>query len=494
MTSGDDTVPERDGTAVLDTSAAGGLAVRGGALRVVGYAVGVAATVASAALLFRHLGVVDGGRYVLVLSLVTLAGGVTDAGLSSLGVREIVLRDGQERASFVRHLIGLRIVFSVLGIGLACAYAAVAGYGGTLILGTALAGLGVLVQNLQSTLATGLMAELRLGWVTAVDLLRQLVTVLGIVVLVELGAELLPFLALVPVAGAVALAMTAVLVRRSIPFAPAYARREWWTLIVETLPFALAVAVGAIYFRLAILLVDLVSNATQTGYFGVSFRIVEVVVAVPQLVVGAGFPIFARAARDDAQRLRYGLQRMLEACVLLGAAVAVGLGVGAPVAIEVVAGSGFDDAIPVLRLHAIAMMFAFASAVFGYALLSLHRHRAVLVMNAAALAAIAVLVPVLARSSGAEGAAAATAVAELVLASAGWLLLARAGGVQLGLGKAPRVALAAALALLPALVLPALPATVAGLIVLGAAALALGAVPEEAVVEARGVLRRLRRA
>ena len=46
-----------------------------------------------------------------------------------------------------------------------------------------------------------------------------------------------------------------------------------------------------------------VSTDEETGYFSAAFRIVEVVGVIPWLLVSAGFPILARAARDDDERL-----------------------------------------------------------------------------------------------------------------------------------------------------------------------------------------------
>ena len=53
------------------------------------------------------------------------------------------------------------------------AFAAAAGYGSTLVLGTAIAGVGLLLQLVQSLLATALQAQLRFGWVSVAELLRQ---------------------------------------------------------------------------------------------------------------------------------------------------------------------------------------------------------------------------------------------------------------------------------------------------------------------------------
>lgn len=70
---------------ILDTTEAGGVVVRGGTLRLVGYLSGLLLSVASISLLTRHLGVGQYGQYTTVLSLVTVVGAVTDAGMGGLG-------------------------------------------------------------------------------------------------------------------------------------------------------------------------------------------------------------------------------------------------------------------------------------------------------------------------------------------------------------------------------------------------------------------------
>ena len=105
-----------------------GGAVRGGALRVPATALGVVLTVGSAAVLFRHLGVDDSGRYVLVLALVTLFGGVTDAGLSTIGVREIAARGGMRaRAAAAEPARPADRLHRASASLLACAYAVARG-------------------------------------------------------------------------------------------------------------------------------------------------------------------------------------------------------------------------------------------------------------------------------------------------------------------------------------------------------------------------------
>lgn len=476
---------------LLDTPDAGPAAIRGGAIRVAGYGAGIVITAMSAALLFRHLEVEDGGRYVTVLALVSIVAGLTDAGLTGIAQRELVVRHPSQREPLLRNLIGMRIVLGVVGLAGAVAFAAVAGYGSAMVVGTALAGLGAIVQTFQSTLAVQLMVDLRLGWVTILELVRQVVMVVGIVVLVLAGASLVAFLALLIPASLVAVGMTIWLVRGEVPLRPSFEWPEWRVLIRDVLPYATVVLVSIIYFRVAVIVLSLVSSARETGYFGASFRVTEVLLAIPQLAVASAFPIFVRAARDDVDRLSYGVGRMLHAMTVLGVALALALFLGAPFVIDVIAGPGFEPAAGVMRIQAVTLLLVFLVVTFNFALLSLRQHAAMLAITGGALLVNAVGAGLLGAAHGARGAALATMAADLIaVLASGWALSRLGLPVGRWLSVVPRIALAA----VPAAALwfapiPALPKAAIGVAVFAVGAVVLRAVPEELMIEAR----RLRR-
>jgi O-antigen/teichoic acid export membrane protein len=470
------------GPELLDTPAAGEAAIRGGAVRVAGYVAGIGLSVVSSALLFRHLGVVAAGRYVTVITLVSLAGGVTDAGLVTIGLRELSTRPQEQVGSFFASLSGLRLVLALLGVLGAVAFAALAGYPAQMVGGTLMAGGGLMLQTSQNSFAMPLQAQLRLGWVTLAELLRQAFGAGAIVVLVWVGSPLLPFWAVTLPAGLAGSGLCAWLIRRTVPLGPGFDRTIWAPLLRDTLPYAAATAVGVIYFRLAILIMSLVSSARQTGYFGASFRVVDVGFVIPFLLVSSTFPVFARAARDDRDRLDRALGRLLDISLVLGLATGLMLLTGAGFVISVVAGPGFAPAAGVLQIQGVALVASFVGTVFSFGLLSLHRYRAVLLVNLTVLLLSGVLTGVLARTHGARGAAAATLIVEIIYT--GML-----GAARVRAGTRPQVsartvsgaivaALTGSLALLPAglpeVVRPALALAIYTMMLL-----ALGAVPRE---------------
>jgi len=418
-------------------------------MRVGGYIAGALVGAGAAALLFRHLGVVETGRYVTAMSLVAIVAGLSDLGLSAVGVREISLRPASERWRLAQELLGLRIVLTVSGVA-AMSVIAWVGYSATLAAGVALAGVGLLLQATQDNFAMPLTVDLRLGWVSALDLLRQVLNTLLILLLVVAGAHLLAFLSVSIPAGLVVLVSTVIVVRGRRALRPSFDRRQWRALLTAMLPYSAAVAAAAIYFRVSIVIVSALSSSTQLGYFSASFRIVEALTAVPALLASAAFPIFARAARDDHERFGYALGRVFEVALIVGVWLAVSIAVGATLAINIIGGSKFHPASQVLAIQGVAIGAMFVSAVWANGLLGLGLYKQILALNLAALAANAVLVSLLVSLDGARGAAIGTGLAEIGYAIGNALLVVRGRPLlSPSLRILPKVALAAALGLAP---------------------------------------------
>jgi len=113
---------------VLDSREAGGRIIRGGVVRGGGYVLNTLIALLGIALITRHLGVVDFGRFQTVISLITMVATVTDAGMATLGLREYAQRSGEERDRLMRSLLGLRLVLTLLGAAIATLIALAIGY------------------------------------------------------------------------------------------------------------------------------------------------------------------------------------------------------------------------------------------------------------------------------------------------------------------------------------------------------------------------------
>ena len=162
-------------------------------------------------------------------------------------------------------------------------------------------------------------------------------------------------------------------------------------ILREAAPVALSLAVNVLYVRALIILMSLLASPLQTGYFATSYRVLEVFVSVPLLMLGSAFPVLAHAGDADEGRLAYALQRLAEVTLLTAVAIVLVLVIAAQPILDVLGGSKYDQAADVLRIQAFALLGAFLTQVWVTGLVSIRRQRALILTNCVALATALVL-------------------------------------------------------------------------------------------------------
>jgi O-antigen/teichoic acid export membrane protein len=482
---------------ILDTGLAGGMVMRGAVLRLAGFGAGGLLTAASAILLTRHLGVVRFGQYATIVALATLVAQLTEGGLTNLTTRDFALASSERKVKLIGDRLGLQLVTTFVAIALCGVFALAAGYGSARTWGALAAGLGLGLAMLQGTVAVPLVASLRLGATSGLELARQAILVGLTVVLVLVGAGLLPLLAALIPSSLIVLAATWGLARQEVRVRPIFHPRAWAALVRPAIVLSLSSGVATIYIFTAQILTSLSASSVQTGLFAASLRVFAVVASIPALMVTSALPLLARAARDDADRLEFAMQGLFEVALIAGVGVGVILIVGAKPIIDVVGGHKYAGATGPLRIEGAAVLGTCLTPVWSTGLLALHRHSAQLVCNLISLAVVAGVTLGLAPVIGARGAAVATVVGEWTVAVS-LLLALRLTNRRLmpkTLAVAPRVAIAGASAVAVMLLpIPAIAQLALAILVYTVVVVALNALPVELLELAPGLSARFRRA
>jgi O-antigen/teichoic acid export membrane protein len=473
---------ERFDVEVADSAEAGALFIRGGVVRLVAFGVGLVFSVGSIPLVTRHLGPSRFGYVGTVSAIVFIIAGFTEGGLTTLGVREYANAAPEQRPVLLRNLIGLRITATTIAVVLVALVTFALGSPEPITVGVLVGGAGLVCTIVGENFTVPLLVTLRIPAAAMLDLLRGGVLAATYVALVLLGSGPVPFMGATIASGLALLAGSAVVLRGRIAARPNFDFAMWRALLSRTLPYAVASAVGVVYFREALVLISYLSTIRQAGYYAAAFRIVEVLTTLPWMIASASFPIFARAARADVPRLGNGLQRLFEAAMLLGVWMTISVLVGAPLGIQVIAGPRYHPAIGVLEIQGLAIITSSLVATFGCVLLSLELYGSLLRANAVAVAVVTIASFALIPSGGARGAAIAPTAAEAVLALAYAVALARHDRrLRVSLRVVPRIALACGAAL--ALAEVATDSSLLRLVIVGVVyfgvALVLRAIPPE---------------
>lgn len=435
--------------------------VRGSIQRAGGFAAVNVLTAAGAVLLLRHLGVVDFGRYGTVMALLTIVQGVSDAGLSMTGSRELsMLSDELERHELLAHLVGLRIVLTGIGVLGAVAFALAVGYTRTMVEGTALAGAGIFILSVQASLLLPLVVELRNLRLAANDVLRQFMLVLCFLGLTIAGSALLAFLAAQLIAAIAVLLVTPLLLHRRHLVRPRWSGSQLRALALQTLPLAVSGVLSVLYFRILVILMSLLdSSATQLGYYVTSARVIELFLGLPVMLVGVVLPVLSVSSRDNTERLQYVTLRMTQTICLIGVLLALIMGIGSQPIILVLGGPQYSGAASVLQIQCLALITIFVAGAWTTTLVGMGRTRALAISTAIGVAAVLVFGASLIPPLGAKGAAIAAVVADVIFCATIYVPLRRGGaGAALRAGPFLRIATCAAPGLVLALTSPLSPA------------------------------------
>jgi O-antigen/teichoic acid export membrane protein len=486
--------PDHAGEDVLRSRGAGRRVIHGSALRVGANLAGLALALITAALLLRHLGVDESGRYVTVMSLVGIAVAVVDNGLNVSAAKDMTVRDRSERAELLGNIVGQRILVGALAIVCLVAFALIASYPEEMVAGTLLAGSGVMLASVGTSMLVPLTVDLRNAGIAGVELLRSFVTMVGVAVLAVVGAGLTPFLAVQVAVGLSVLAAVPLLVGPAGIVRPRLDWVEQRGLLRTALPIAAALALGQIYFRLVIVLMSLISNSTQTGYFGGSLRAMEALIVIPILVAGVALPVMTAAAHDNLARLRYAIEGLSEGAIIAGILIILVTVRAADPVMRGIGGAEFEPAGDVLRIQVVALLFIALYQIWTVALVALGQQRQLILTNGLGLLAVAVFASILVPPLGAKGGAIASVCADAVLAGLiYWRLHRSTGKVTVRSGFLLRVAIASA-AGAAALLAPIgdIPGAILSAIVFIGVGFAVGMVPKELrdVLGPEGLLRR----
>ena len=446
---------QREDSDILGDADVASRVVKGGIQRAGGFVALNLITAGAAVLLLRYLGVDRYGRYGTVMALLAIVQGVTDAGLSLTGSRELsVRRTDAERREVLSHLIGLRIILSAVGLVLAVGFAAAAGYSRVMVEGTAVAGTGILVLSIQSSVLLPLTVELQ-NWRLALnDFLRQVVLVACFVAFVLAHGSLLSIFLAQLIAGLAMLVLTPALVGRHRLVRPRWTRSEMRALTGRTLPLAISGALIAMYFRVIVILISLLDHsARQIGYYVTSERIIELFLNLPTILIAVVIPVITISARDNHARLGYVTLRMTQMMAVVGVLLAVVLHTGARPILLVLGGHQYLGAGTVLEIQCFALITVFITSAWMTTLIGMRRTRLLITTTAVGVIAVLGCGFALIPPFGANGGAYAAVAADVIFCIAMYGALVRAGlRSQLAAGPLLRIAAAA----IPAFALGAL--------------------------------------
>ena len=180
------------------------------------------------------------------------------------------------------------------------------------------------------------------------------------VALVLLYGELELLIIGVVFAEALALILSLYVIRRRFgPFAPKFQFTVWWDFLSRSAPIGLGVIFSVLYFRLDIVMLQLMTDDGVVGFYSAAYKLFEVVVVLPHSLMIVLFPSLVEEFHTDRGKFEISLKKAFIVFFVVGSSIALVFFGFSNEIIGLIYGNDFLFSIKVLDVLAIAISLSF---------------------------------------------------------------------------------------------------------------------------------------
>jgi O-antigen/teichoic acid export membrane protein len=425
-----------------------------GAGRVAMTAIGLA----SVGIATRYLGPEPWGSFAAATAFVGVLQVLTDFGLFTIGAREIAKRPDEARQILSSlFTVGIAVSLGGAAIALGVMFLIYPGAEHHLVREAILLLMATVPLSAPYGAAGAYFIAQQQAYVPALTSLAASLVTVGLVAAAaefDWGFEAV-VLAYVIGAACQAVLLIALSAKR-FPLRLSFDRTRGRQLFSWALPLGAAMLIGTIYWQLDLILLSLLKPGSEVALYGVSTKVLVGLVALPEFVMITLLPEFARltATRERFDEIVQKAFTVLQVVALAIFVFVVGF---ATDIVRLLGGRAFEGAASVLQILMLAVALMYFGAVLSQGFVAQNKQKQLLLIGGVVLPLNLGLNLALIPAWGANGAAAAWVLSELVILAALAALYRRFARLP-RLERAPQVltatAAAAGVGLLKVVVLP----------------------------------------
>ncbi len=344
----------------------------------------------------QHLGAKGYGQLATVTSFIFFFALLADLGVTTVTARDIA-REPHNAALIISKALGFRLLLCVvIAPSLAgAAYFIYPAERNTVGLGVLIMSADLFFVSVQAIVQAYYTARVRNDVPSLLLVITKLLYFSGTVIAVITTHSVVVFITAYVTADAITAATSLYLVRRRVPIRILIVPREWWALVVVSVPLGAMQVVNRIYSRLDSVLLSIMRGPSDVGIYGIAFNFTDALSNLPVYVMGSVLPALVRTS--SREELRTKLQVVFDIIVWLAAPIAVGGFELRSQIVLLVAGPGFRASDAPMAIMIFSIVVSFPQVVFVWGCLAVNEYKwllpAVIVTALVNLATNLLLIP-----------------------------------------------------------------------------------------------------
>ncbi|MDC0947120.1 flippase [Nitrospinaceae bacterium] len=180
------------------------------------------------------------------------------------------------------------------------------------------------------------------------------------IALVLLYGELELLIIGVVFAEALALILSLYVIRRRFgPFAPQFQYSVWWDFLSRSAPIGLGVIFSVLYFRLDIVMLQLMTDDRVVGFYTAAYKLFEIVIVLPHSLMIVLFPSLVEVFHTDREKFKISFKKAFTVYFVVGSSIALVFFGFSNEIIGLIYGDNFLFSVKILEILAIAIALSF---------------------------------------------------------------------------------------------------------------------------------------
>ena len=346
-------------------------------IQIVGKILGLALSLVTVGLLTRYLQTEGYGNYTTVMAYLFFFTGFADLGLYVFTVNELAKTN--DKRTLLSNIYGLRSTIALFCLMLGLALVWLFPYPDVVKIGVIIGALSIYFALLDQITVAYYQSELAMQRSAVAEILGKAVILAGTIVAIFLKLNLLYILGVVVIGSLAHFLINYLGVKSRLGVSFEYNLMTWRKIIAKTWPIAVYTIFVLIYFKSDTVLLSILRPAAtaqlEVGIYGAPYKILEVLIGFPPLLIGLVSPILARAWQEKAlARFTKIYQKSFDALALITLPIVGGGIVLATPIINAVA-PGFPDSDKILQILLLATGVIFLAHLPTFALVALNRQK-----------------------------------------------------------------------------------------------------------------------
>ena len=323
-------------------------------------------------ILTTFLGVDGFGAYITITNYLIIASVIAEFGFNALLTTEIAGKDEKQVSHIVNNLFTFRLVMAVSVIGILASTTVwlIPTYTTEVKTLVALGAIGTIGASLSQVLVGVFQTKLRTDKITIGDFLARITLMLGVLGLAFLGqVNLFWVMVWYSVSGIVQATFMIISTYKYYPLKLNIDWQYWKQVFKKALPLFVIITFNLIYYRIDTVMLSIMKDQTAVGLYGASYKILEILIAIPGMFMGILLPLFAKYYLQERTRFQHIFQQAYNILLTIAIPLAVAGILLSNKILNLIAGQEFMPATSTLQVLFIGIGFIFLGNLMGHILI-----------------------------------------------------------------------------------------------------------------------------